>query len=180
VTGTVVGGMSDEISTEVRHDELPEELDVTVTRPWKVPTTDKRRISAVCYLVMAALCVAGFVWTANEGILAAGVFLAAVGAHHWRTGWRHNLDETAALAASATAVGFPVGHASAQLAWRGFLSRPVWRVLLYSADEPPSQRGLVELDAIDGTVIGQYTEDNPEDWAAYGFGEPASPSGASA
>ena len=32
--------MSDEISTEVRHDELPEELDVTVSRPWKVPTTD--------------------------------------------------------------------------------------------------------------------------------------------
>jgi hypothetical protein len=45
----------------------------------------------------------------------------------------------------------------------------VWRVLLYSADEPPSKRGLVELDAVDGEILGSYTEDNPEDWSAYGF-----------
>jgi hypothetical protein len=25
-------------------------------------------------------------------------------------------------------------------------------------------RGLVELDAVDGTVLGEYTESNPEDW----------------
>ena len=63
-------------------------------------------------------------------------------------------------------VGFPVGHASAQLAWYGLRSRPAWRILLYSADEPPSLRGLVECDGVDGHVIGEYTETNPEDWSA--------------
>jgi hypothetical protein len=29
-------------------------------------------------------------------------------------------------------------------------------------------RGLVELDAVDGHVMGEYTELNPEDWSQYG------------
>jgi hypothetical protein len=150
-------------------DQLPEELDVTRARPYKVPDVARRRIAAVLHLAVAAACLAGYAWTGNGGVLAAGLFLAAVGAYHLACAWPLRLDETAALAAAGRAVGFPVGHASAQLAWRGLRSRPAWRVLLYSADEPPSKRGLVELDAVDGEILGQYTEDNPEDWSAYGF-----------
>ncbi len=154
---------------ERRPDELPEELDITVARPYKVPDNSKRRIAAWCYVVGAALCGAGAATSGNGGLLAAAIFLAVVAAHHFAAAWHLGLDETGALAVSATAAGFPVGHASAQLAWRGLRSRPVWRVLLYSADEPPSKRGLVELDAVDGEILGTYTEDNPEDWSAYGF-----------
>jgi hypothetical protein len=75
------------------------------------------------------------------------------------------VDQTEALAVASRTVGFPVGHASAQLSWHGLLSRPVWRILVYSADEPPKTRGLVELDAVDGRVMGEYTEANPEDWS---------------
>ncbi len=42
-------------------------------------------------------------------------------------------------------------------------------ILLYSADDPPTMRGLVELDAVDGHVIGEYTEPNPEDWSEFGL-----------
>jgi hypothetical protein len=84
-------------------------------------------------------------------------------------GWHLAVDQTEALAVASRTVGFPVGHASAQLAWRGLLSRPAWRMLLYSADDPPSLRGLVELDAVDGHVMGEYTERNPEDWSVYGL-----------
>src|SRR4029079_12042454 len=63
--------------------------------------------------------------------------------------------------------GVPVGHASAQLAWYGLRSRPAWRILLYSADDPPSLRGLVECDAVDGRGMGEYTELTPEYWAAF-------------
>ncbi|HEV3363002.1 MAG TPA: hypothetical protein VG795_02475, partial [Acidimicrobiia bacterium] len=127
-------------------DELPEELDITVTRAYKVPDNRKRRIAAWCYVATAAACGAGAASSGNGGLLAAAVFLALVAAYHFAAAWPLKLDETGALALSATAAGFPVGHASAQLAWRGLRSRPVWRVLLYSADEPPSKRGLVELD----------------------------------
>ena len=151
-------------------DQLPEDLDVTVARPYRVPDTARRRIAGVMHLAVAAACLGGFAWTGNEGMAAVAAVLVALGAYHFACAWPLRLDETAALAAAAGAVGFPVGHASAQLAWRGLRSRPTWRVLLYSADEPPSQRGLVELDAVDGEVLGHYTEDNPEDWSAYGFG----------
>jgi len=40
-------------------------------------------------------------------------------------------------------------------------------LMLYSADEPPSLRGLVECDAVDGRVMGEYTERNPEDWSEF-------------
>ncbi|MCA1845261.1 MAG: hypothetical protein LC792_19125 [Actinobacteria bacterium] len=150
-------------------DQLPEELDITVARPYKVPDNRKRRIAAWCYVVVAAACGAAAAGSGNGGLLAAAILLALVAGYHFAAAWPLNLDETGALAASAAATGFPVGHASAQLAWRGLRSRPVWRVLLYSADEPPSKRGLVELDAVDGEIIGSYTEDNPEDWSAYGF-----------
>jgi hypothetical protein len=76
--------------------------------------------------------------------------------------------DTDALVAAVREVGFPVGHASAQLGWRGLRSRPTWRILLYSAEDPPSRRGLVLVDAVDATVLGQLVEDNPEDWASLG------------
>ena len=161
--------MTDGPTTPPGGDELPEELDITVARPYRVPDNRKRRVAAVCYLVAAAACGAGAASSDNGGLLAAAAFLLLVAAYHFAAAWPLELDETAALAASAAAAGFPVGHASAQLAWRGLRSRPVWRVLLYSADEPPSKRGLVELDAVDGEILGSYTEDNPEDWSAYGF-----------
>jgi hypothetical protein len=75
------------------------------------------------------------------------------------------VDEKQALVAAQQAIGFPVGHASAQQVWHGFRSRPTWRVLCYSAEEPPQRRGLVLVDAVDGAVIQHVVEDNPEEWA---------------
>ena len=76
------------------------------------------------------------------------------------------VDEKQALVEAQGAVGFAVGHASAQQVWRGLRSRPTWRVLVYSAENPPRQRGLVLVDAVDGRVLEHLTEANPEDdWA---------------
>ena len=148
-----------------------------MARPYKVPDNrkraDRRRLLRRRRPPPAR---AGAASSGNGGLLAAAVFLAA--GRRLPLGHRlaaRSSTRPAALAASAAAAGFPVGHASAQLAWRGFRSRPVWRVLLYSADEPPSKRGLVELDAVDGEILGSYTEDNPEDWSAYGFSSGGSP-----
>jgi hypothetical protein len=147
-------------------DELPDELDVTAyVGPYVFPDIRRRRIAAACYLVIGA----GSLWAGvaadNRGLLLGGVFLLLVALYHFVAGWHLAVDQTEALAVASRAVGFPVGHASAQLAWRGLLSRPAWRILVYSADEPPSIRGLVELDAVDGHVLGDYTEHNPEDWS---------------
>jgi hypothetical protein len=76
-----------------------------------------------------------------------------------------HVDEKQALVAAQGAVGFAVGHASAQQVWRGLRSRPTWRVLVYSSENPPRKRALVLIDAIDGSVVEHLTEDNPEeDW----------------
>ncbi len=147
-------------------DQLPEELDATLARPYQVPDIARRRLGAGSVLAVAGLSAAGFAVSGNSGLLVVALVLAVAAAYWWACAWPRRVDETAALAAAAGAVGFPVGHASAQLAWRGLRSRPTWRVLLYSADEPPSKRGLVELDAVDGRVLGHYLEDNPEDWTA--------------
>ena len=99
----------------------------------------------------------------NSGMVWAAILLTAVGVLSFTSGWRMHVDEKQALIAAQGAVGFPVGHASAQQVWRGLRSRPTWRVLVYSAESPPRQRSLVLVDAIDGKVVEHLTEDNPED-----------------
>jgi hypothetical protein len=147
-------------------DALPEDLDVTAyVGPYVFPDIRRRRIAAACYFVLGAGALAVGISAANSGLVLAAVILGVIAAYHFVTGWHLAVDQTEALAVASRTVGFPVGHASAQLGWRGLLSRPAWRILVYSADEPPSIRGLVELDAVDGHVLGEYTERNPEDWS---------------
>lgn len=80
------------------------------------------------------------------------------------------IDETDALTTANSTVGFAIGHASAQMVWRGWLSRPVWRLLAYSTENPPAKRALVLVDGISGDVVEWFAEDNPEDWARSGAG----------
>jgi hypothetical protein len=151
-------------------DDLPEELDATAyVGPYVFPDIRRRRIAAALYVIVGGAALGAGLAASNRGLVFAGVFLLVIAAYHFAAGWHLEIDQTEALAIASRTVGFPVGHASAQLAWRGLLSRPVWRILVYSADEPPSIRGLVELDAVDGHVIGEYTERNPEDWSELGL-----------
>jgi hypothetical protein len=151
-------------------DQLPVELDVTAyVGPYMFPSMRRRRIPATMYAILAVACLLGWWQSANGGLLAAAAFLALVAAYHLICSWPLAIDQTEALLIASRTVGFPVGHSSAQLAWHGFRARPVWRILLYSADAPPTMRGLVELDAVDGEVMGEYTEPNPEDWSKYGL-----------
>lgn len=160
----------DEQSATPADDGLPEDLDVTqYVGPYTFPDIARRRIAGTIYLVLAAACMALFVAGATSALLVAAAALVVIAGYHFLAGWHLRVDQTDALAVATRAVGFPVGHASAQLAWRGLRSRPTWRVLVYSAESPPRTRGLVELDAVDGTVLGSYTEDNPEDWSQYGL-----------
>ncbi|MGI9603816.1 MAG: hypothetical protein ACR2QE_18170 [Acidimicrobiales bacterium] len=153
-------------------DELPADLNVSeFVGPYLFPNNSRRRVPGVIYLVMAAGCVALWVATGdadrvlvNDGFLWAGIGLALVGLYHLQAGWNLAVDERDALVAATREAGFPVGHASAQLGWRGLRSRPTWRILLYSHESPPSQRGLVLVDGVDGEVIDRFFEANPEDW----------------
>ena len=154
-------------------DELPADLDVSgYVGPYTFPDNKRRRAPGVLYVVVGLALVG--LWAArgsgvlvNDGLLVAGVGLVAVGLYHWLAGHPLRVDETDALAAAGREVGFAVGHASAQLGWRGLRSRPTWRILLYSADDPPSKRGLVLVDGVDGGTVAHFVEDNPEDWSEF-------------
>ena len=152
-------------------DELPEDLQPEAyVGPYRFPDNARRRIPGVLYIAVAVVCVVLWVLSPdgvliNDGFLAAGIALALFGLYHLAAGWPTAVDETEALVAATRRVGFPVGHASAQLGWRGLRSRPTWRILLYSAEEPPTTRGLVLVDAVDGEVLHAIVEENPEDWS---------------
>lgn len=156
-------------------DALPDDLNVSAfVGPYTFPNNNRRRIPGVIYTVFGVLCLALYFATSgndpvlvNTGILVAGVALILIGLYHFVAGITLNLDEKDALVSATHAVGFPVGHASAQMGWRGLRSRPTWRILLYSADDPPAKRGLVLIDGVDGEVLDQFVEDNPEDWTQF-------------
>lgn len=143
-------------------DALPADLDADAAAfagAYEFPDNSRRRIPGLIYLTVAAVCAVTWLVAddesavVNQGWLWAAIALAAAGAFSISSGWRMHVDEQRALAAANEAAGFPVGHASAQQVWHGLRSRPTWRVLAYSADEPPSQRALVLVDAVDGHVV---------------------------
>jgi|TARA_B100001750_G_scaffold246380_1_gene268488 hypothetical protein len=154
---------------EVR-DELPDDLDRGFVGAYTFPDNKRRKITGALYVVIA---VAVASWSAsvpdepvlvNVGLLLGCAGLGLFGVYSIASGRAFGLDENEALVSASQAVGFPVGHASAQLGWRGYMSRPTWKMLVYSAEDPPVSRGLVLVDAIDGSIIDTYVEDNPEDW----------------
>lgn len=153
-------------------DVLPADLQPSeVTEPYIFPNNNRRRIPGYLYLFIAAACLVLWFWRSddavliNDGFLFAAILLTAIGAYHLLAGWDLDVDEADALVAASAAVGFPVGHASAQLGWRGLRSRPTWRILIYSAENPPLQRGFVMVDGVDGEVLEHFAEPNPEDWS---------------
>lgn len=150
-------------------DQLPGDLDASgFVGPYQFPDNSRRRWPAAIYLLVSAACWAA--WSAapesplvNDGLAWAGALLAAFALYVFGSSWRMTVDETGALVRASAAAGFAVGHASAQQVWRGVRSRPTWRVLCYSSENPPLTRALVLIDAIDGTVVESLVEANPEE-----------------
>jgi hypothetical protein len=152
-------------------DALPDDLKVesAYMGPYQFPDVRRRRLAALLYVIVAALVIAAGASASNSVLVAGGIVIAAIALYHLVCAYPLAVDQTEALAVASRAVGFPVGHASAQVTWRGLRSRPMWRVLVYSADEPPSLRGIVELDAVDGHLLYDSSEPNPEDWSEFGL-----------
>lgn len=162
-------------------DVLPDDLNVSEhVGPYLFPNNNRRRVPAVLYVVTAVGVVVWWLLSSTNTLVNQGSFVAAIGlfvfaVYSFFAGWDLKVDENDALLEATRTVGFPVGHASAQMGWRGWLSRPTWRILLYSNEAQPERRGLVLVDGVDGEVLDAIIEDNPEDWSAYN-GSPANPS----
>ena len=154
-------------------DELPPELDVSgYVGPYVFPNTSRRRVPGALYAFLGVVAIATWALTigsdpniVNGGFLAAGIALLVLAAYHFRAGWDLRVEETDALLEAVRAVGFPVGHASAQMGWRGWFSRPTWRILVFSNEIRPLRRGLVLVDGVEPKVLDVIVEDNPEDWS---------------
>lgn len=159
-------------SVDEHVDELPEDLDLTaVAGPITFPNNNRRRIPALIYLVLGLGAIAVSVIyegeaVVNGGLAVAGGLLTLFGLFGLVAGRTLNVDDQEAFATAGSVVGFPVGHASAQQVWRGWLSTPTWRILIYSAENPPKNRGIVLVDGITGEVVEWFAEENPDQWDA--------------
>ncbi len=142
---------------------LPEDLDADLLSPYAIPSPVRRRRTAMIYLAGAAVTALGIVAGLPSGMWLTVGLLVAIAAHHLLTAWDLGIREGQALEVANRTIGFPVGHASANLGFRGWRSRPVWNVLVFSADDPPSRRGLVRVDGVDASVVELYEEAIPEE-----------------
>lgn len=149
-----------EISEEIaRAEGVPEDLDATQREPYTIPSTRRRKTAAIVYLSAAALVAGGVAAGMPAGMLALAAMLVLLAGWHAASAWRIEILDPEALDIANRATDFPVGHASAAVGFDGWRARPVWNVLVFSADEPPSRRGLVRVDAVTGDVIETYVED---------------------
>jgi len=166
--GNVVNDVN---SNEIR-DQLPSDLDVSAfVGPYQFPDNSRRRIPGYLYLGIATLSL--LLWLisdqssglVNDGFLVFAIALAAFAIFVLTSSWKMTINERDALVHASRAVEFAVGHASAQQVWRGVRSRPTWRVFCYSAQEPPTHRGLVLVDAVNGEIVECLVEINPDNAA---------------
>lgn len=152
-----------EISEEVaRAAAVPEDLDASAAAAYAVPSTRRRRNAAVVLIIASGLTAATVPAGLPAGMYVFAGLMAVAAVWAWSAAWPLRVTAEEALAAANQATEFPVGHASATVGFEGWRARPVWNVLVFSADDPPSRRGLVRVDAVDGGIHGSYVEDNPE------------------
>jgi hypothetical protein len=149
-----------EIPREIADAEgVPEDLDSSVRGLYRMPSPRRRRIGGWVFLAGAAAAAGSVAAGIPPGMLWVAAGLAVIGLFHFLTAWDLGIRERTALDVANRQVGFPVGHASATLGFIGLRSRPVWNVLVFSADDPPSRRGLVRVDAVEGRVLESYVEE---------------------
>lgn len=173
VTDVDAGSVEEVAAADVSEhvDSLPEDLDLSnFIGQIEFPNNNRRRIPAVIYVFLGLLAIGlrvGFPDSAltNGGLIVAGVGLIAFGVYGIIAGSRMNVDEQRAFAVASASMDFPVGHASAQQVWRGWFSRPTWRILLYSNENPPASRGIALVDGVNGELVEFFSEPNPEKWA---------------
>ncbi len=147
--------MSDK-KTEQR-DSLPDDLDVTkYVGPYQFPSPRRRRTAAYSIFALSAFSIGVGILVPNSTMVAGGIAFVLIGAFFFFTAWPLKVDDLTALTTAASQAPFPVGHASAQLCFTGWLSKPRWRVVVFSSDEPPTQRGLVEIDAVSKDIESTY------------------------
>jgi len=152
-----------EVPDEVAAAEgLPEDLDASLLGPYTVPNLTRRRRAGAYYVGGAVLVVLGISAGLPAGMWLIGGVLAAIGFYHFVAAFDLKVADTEALSIANQQTNFPVGHASAAVGFEGWRARPIWNVLVFSADEPPSKRGLVRVDAVTGEVKDVLVEDNPE------------------
>ncbi len=137
---------------------LPEDLDANTLGEFTIPDITQRRSAGYVYVVAATLAAGGALAGLGFGYWIAVGVLAAIAAYYMASGKKLQVFEDEALELANRSTDFAVGHASAVLGFDGLLARPIWNVLVFSADDPPSQRGLVRVDARAGSIIEQYVE----------------------
>ena len=133
--------LADEISIE-------DQLYSSVFGEFRFPSPDRRRLAGWVFVVFGLVALisihGGWPVAVGFGVLAIWQFLSS---------WPLAVDENEAMTSAAAALDFPVGHASAAVRFHGWRSRPRWSVILYSAVEPPDQRALVVVDAVNGEIV---------------------------
>ncbi len=140
---------------------MPDDLDANVLGPYEVPDPVRRRRSGYVYVAAAVATIAGIVAGLPGGMWVIAAVLGLVAVYHFVGAHHLAVKDSEALTLANAATEFPVGHASAVLGFDGITARPTWNVLVFSADEPPSQRGLVRIDGRSGEVLETYTEPVP-------------------
>lgn len=150
-------------------DEVKEAGTESAEEPFAFPEIRRRVIGAVGLILSGiALLAGGLFWTApayNSGFWLSGVLITLLGVYFALSSWKLEVTEADAIEIAASAFGFAMGPASVSIGWRGFRSRPIWRILAYSHEAPPKMRGLALIDAVDGVVLSKIEEENPEDWS---------------
>lgn len=138
---------------------MPDDLDSGDVGPYLVPSPTRRKLAGRVYVVGAGIAIIGAVTVLPAGYWFVALAFLAIAGYHWVSAWELPIRDVDALEVANRQTPFPVGHAAAQVGFAGWRARPVWNILVFSADDPPTQRGLVRVDGVSGAPLESYVEE---------------------
>jgi len=141
---------------------LPDDLNADALGPYTVPSLTRRRQAGIYYVVGAAITAIVAATSLPNGLFVAAAGMLLIGLYHFASAWDIEVTDADALDRANREIGFSVGHASAAVSFEGWRAKPTWNVLVFSSDEPPSERGLVRIDALTGEVTEMLRERNAD------------------
>lgn len=122
-------------------------------------STRRRARAAIVYFALAGI---GAGITLATGIsalwLTMVLALVAVGVFQLLGSWNMAVTDMQAIAIGSADATFAVGHGSATLGYTGWRARPMWQVLVFGADSPPTHQAVITVDAMTGDITGKYEE----------------------
>ena len=136
-------------------ENLPEDLNSLAYGAYRLPDLSRRRLFA--YIILF-FCISSFTLSYFLQIRIftyPGVIFLIIFVYIYSLNNQIKIDQSEVIETTAKYIDHSVGYYSVALTFNGLFLHPVWTVIIYDHNIPPSCRSIIEINANTSELIGE-------------------------